>query len=113
MTTETMGARLKASREYAGLSTGQVAYRLGIACFHVEDWEADRADPGEPNLERLSRIYDVARTRLREGFVEATEGETLAGVVCTRSLRKMTARDRDELVRFTAFLQNSRQGARG
>ncbi|MBB4120405.1 helix-turn-helix domain-containing protein [Martelella radicis] len=50
---DTLGGRLLAARERAGLSLADLAGRLGVTRETVRNWECDRS---EPSLERLVRI---------------------------------------------------------
>ncbi|MAM13119.1 MAG: hypothetical protein CML23_22225 [Rhizobiaceae bacterium] len=50
---DTLGGRLLAARESAGLSLAELAGHLGVSRETVRNWECDRS---EPSLERLVRI---------------------------------------------------------
>ena len=42
---DTLGGRLLAARESAGLSLNTAAERLGVAPLTLRNWECDRAEP--------------------------------------------------------------------
>nr|WP_272211269.1 helix-turn-helix domain-containing protein [Marinicella sp. W31]MDC2877156.1 helix-turn-helix domain-containing protein [Marinicella sp. W31] len=57
---DTLGGRLLAARESAGISLADLAGRLGVRRETVRNWECDRA---EPSLERLVRIAGLLNVR--------------------------------------------------
>ena len=57
---DTLGGRLLAARERAGLSLADLAGRLGVTRETVRNWECDRS---EPSLERLVRIAGHLKVR--------------------------------------------------
>lgn len=57
---DTLGGRLLAARESAGMSPAELAGRLGVTRETLRNWECDRA---APSLERLVRIASVLKVR--------------------------------------------------
>lgn len=57
--TNTLGARLKAAREAAGLSQLDVSLRLEVDTTTISRWENDRLFGGLPRLVQLAEMYGV------------------------------------------------------
>ncbi|WP_180897161.1 helix-turn-helix domain-containing protein [Martelella soudanensis] len=57
---DTLGGRLLAARESAGLSLDAAAERLGVTPLTLRNWECDRC---EPTVERLVRMADILGVR--------------------------------------------------
>lgn len=55
----TLGDRLTAARESAGLALDELAAQLGVRVETVEGWEADQAEPRAVILGRLSGMLGV------------------------------------------------------
>lgn len=49
-----IGQRIKESREYAGLSQGELARRLGVSQPSVSDWENCKSEPSVENMRALA-----------------------------------------------------------
>jgi len=56
----TLGDRLGAAREKAGLSRGELARRLGVQRATVAAWEADRSEPRANRLQMVSGMLNVS-----------------------------------------------------
>ncbi len=69
----TFGDRLAAAREAAGMSTEELARRLGVKVTTMQGWEADRSEPRANRLQMLSGILNVSIVWLLTG-----EGEGLS-----------------------------------
>lgn len=55
--TQTLGERIRAAREREGLSTTQLAERLGISSSTVRAWEGDRISRPTPRVARIFEDY--------------------------------------------------------
>ena len=63
----TFGDRLARAREYAGMSQGQLAHRLGVKAITLRNWEADRSEPRANRLQMLSGLLNVSIVWLMTG----------------------------------------------
>lgn len=63
----TLGDRLTAAREFAGLSVAELAERLGVRDTALEAWEGDQAEPGTVFLGRLPGMLGVSLVWLLTG----------------------------------------------
>lgn len=77
----TLGDRLTAGREGAGLSLETLAARVGVSVETLQAWEADMAEPRANRLSTLSGVLDVSLrwllTGQGEGIEEPGSGETV------------------------------------
>jgi transcriptional regulator with XRE-family HTH domain len=64
---DTLGGRLAHARDAAGLTTKELAARLGVASKTVANWESDRAEPRSNRLSRLAGLLGVSPTWLLAG----------------------------------------------
>ena len=60
----TLGGRIIYAREQQGLSTAQLARRLGIESTTLQEWESDRAQPRANRLTTLASMLNVSPTWL-------------------------------------------------
>ncbi|SFE56923.1 helix-turn-helix domain-containing protein [Roseivivax sediminis] len=63
----TFGDRLAAAREAAGMSSEDLAKRLGVKHSTLQGWEADRNEPRANRLQMLSGILNVSIVWLLTG----------------------------------------------
>ena len=74
---DTMGGRLQRARDAIGLTTAQVASRLGVRTATVQAWENDRSQPRANKLQMLAGLLSVNLAWLIDGRgrgpVEASE----------------------------------------
>ncbi|WP_209010734.1 helix-turn-helix domain-containing protein [Labrenzia sp. PHM005] len=63
----TLGERICKARDIAGLSTAQLARRLGIKTATMHSWESDRSEPRSNKLILLAGILNVSPTWLLVG----------------------------------------------
>lgn len=70
----TTGSRIELSRNQLGLSTGQLATRIGVQRKTLENWENDRSQPRVDKLMRLAGILQVPLVWLLSG--ETVHGTT-------------------------------------
>ncbi len=98
------GGRLRAAREYVGLDVAGAAAASGVAEGNLAAIEAGRAAVDELTLQRLGRAYGV-----RSSYFIESEAELHAGavVVLGRLAGELAGHDRDEALRFAAYLRHS------
>lgn len=63
----TLGERICKARDAAGLSTAQLARRLGIKTSTLHSWESDRSEPRSNKLVLLAGVLNVSPTWLLVG----------------------------------------------
>lgn len=77
--TATMGDRIAAAREAAGLTQQGMAERIGVRRRTLLDWENDRAEPRANRLTMMSGILGVSMrwlmTGVGEDLVAPADGE--------------------------------------
>jgi HTH-type transcriptional regulator, cell division transcriptional repressor len=98
---DTLGGRIVHARETAGLTTGELAARLGVTAKTMANWENDRAEPRSNKLNTLAGLLGVSPTWLLAGrgaapsAKEENGGHELQGeigrikVEATRLLRRI------------------------
>ena len=68
---DTLGGRICAARETLGLSTAQLARRLGVKTATMSGWELDRAEPRSNKLVMLAGVLNVSPSWLLTGVGES------------------------------------------
>ena len=63
----TLGERICKARDISGLSTAQLARRLGIKTSTLQSWESDRSEPRSNKLILLAGVLNVSPTWLLVG----------------------------------------------
>jgi len=63
----TLGERICKARDALGLSTAQLARRLGIKTSTLQGWESDRSEPRSNKLVLLAGVLNVSPTWLLVG----------------------------------------------
>jgi len=66
-TQATLGDRLTAAREAAGLSLNELASRLGVRAKTLRDWENDVSEPRANRLQMLAALLGVSLRWLLTG----------------------------------------------
>ena len=66
-----IGGRLTRAREAKGLTTSQLARRIGVETQTLHNWETDRKAPRSNRLAMLAGILDVSPTWILVGRGEA------------------------------------------
>lgn len=95
-----IGARLRQAREYVGLLQEEVASALGIPRASVSALESGKRRVTGLEVRRLARIYrKPVGWLLGENDIELTDAEPLF-----RATESLSARDRDQVLRFAEFL---------
>jgi transcriptional regulator with XRE-family HTH domain len=102
-----IGARLRAAREYVGLSQELVAQHLNIPRPAVSAMERGSRKVSGLELKKLARLYG----RPVDHFLGGEEEEVLeadeVGAALFRAARQLSDRDRQQVLQFAEFLRNS------
>jgi transcriptional regulator with XRE-family HTH domain len=64
----TLGARIIEAREAMGLTTAQLARRLGVRTSTIAGWESNRTEPRSNRLQMLAGLLGVSPTWLLVGL---------------------------------------------
>jgi transcriptional regulator with XRE-family HTH domain len=81
---DTFGGRLSRARAATGLTTKELAWRLGVGAPTVRAWECDRSQPSAQRMNKLSGLLNVSLSWLLHGMGTAPvdpEDESAAGLV--------------------------------
>lgn len=110
--TATLGDRLAAARQTAGLTQADLAARIGVSPDQVHDWENDRTEPRANRIAILAGLLGVSVTWLLTGVGDGVPGPDAsgaftrgwdAGAETARAFRiRMVADDLTEARRFWA-----------
>ncbi|MEK9725078.1 MAG: helix-turn-helix domain-containing protein [Rhodospirillaceae bacterium] len=68
---DTLGGRIQSARAALGLSTAQLARRVGVAAKTMHNWETDRAQPRANKLQMVAGVLNVPPMWLLGGAGEA------------------------------------------
>ncbi|MGH3829460.1 MAG: helix-turn-helix domain-containing protein [Pseudonocardiaceae bacterium] len=99
-----LGERLRAAREYLGLSQSDVAEFLGLSRPAVTNMETGNRKVSADELARLARLYH----RPYEYFMgEASMEEDITTAALYRATRDLSDHDRDQVLRFAQFLRTA------
>ncbi|GLQ04821.1 helix-turn-helix domain-containing protein [Sneathiella chinensis] len=82
----TMGGRIQMARAARGLSSKQLALRIGVLPKTLGNWERDRSEPRINRLQEIANILNVSLVWLLGGDVENSEMELDAKFDETASL---------------------------
>jgi transcriptional regulator with XRE-family HTH domain len=99
---EAIAARLRAAREHAGLSQGQVAKRLGFQRPTISEIEAARRKVAVEELSRFAQIYDVSVSWVTNGDSEVPDP---AVELAARELAKLKKDDLDNVLQLLRTLR--------
>ena len=69
----TLGERIKACRQHAGMSQEKVAELVGISRQAVTKWESDQSAPNTENLFKLAEIFGTTVDLLLNSEEESNE----------------------------------------
>jgi HTH-type transcriptional regulator, cell division transcriptional repressor len=94
----TYGDRITWAREAAGLTSADLARRLGVRLTTVEAWENDRAEPRANRLQMMAGMLNVSLRWLLTGMGDGLDGPPGDGVTGPdqRALLGDLARLRDQ-----------------
>lgn len=97
-----IATRLRAAREQAGLSQGQVAKLLNVKRPTVSEMEAGRRRVSAEELSQLAQIYDVSASWLVKNQPEITDPRI---DLAARELAKLKQEDLDTVIGFLQTLR--------
>jgi transcriptional regulator with XRE-family HTH domain len=100
-----LGERLRRSREYLGLSQGEVAEYLELSRPAITNIEAGRRKVSTFELARLARLYRQPYEYFLGEVPELPEDETTGALF--RTARDLSAGDKEQVLRFAQFLRNA------
>ena len=102
-----LGARLRAAREYVGLSQEMVGQHLDIPRPAVSAMEHGTRKVSGLELKKLARLYGrPVGYFLGEDDDPVLEADEV-GAALFRATRQLSDRDRDQVLQFAEFLRNS------
>ena len=78
--TDTLGGRIAFARERAGLSTAQLARRLGIKTRTLANWEREATVPRTNRLVMLAQFLNVTPAWLLEGEADYAPQAASSGI---------------------------------
>ena len=99
-----LSERLKEAREYRGLSQEEVARHLGVPRSAISLIESGSRRVSAPEFSRLAKLYQISMESLAGQEQETSEPESVRLVA--RAAAKLSATDRDEVLRFAQFLRS-------
>ena len=108
---DSVGARIAQAREAAGLSTAQLARRLGVRTQTLASWEHGRAEPRANRLVMMAGLLNVSPTWLLIGQGEGpadTPSEialVMGELSQLRAMQERTAQIIDRLGHHVASLE--------
>ena len=106
---EIIAARLKEAREYLGLSQQEVADALKLPRSAISLIETAQRGVESVELKAFAELY-----RRPIGHFTGEETQTMAGelAMLAKQVAKLSAQDRDELLRFSEYLvQRAKAGS--
>lgn len=74
---DTLGGRLSRARDAVGMTTAQLARRLGVQTSTLQAWESDRSQPRANRLSMLAGVLNVSLSWLLYGVGTAPIDEDL------------------------------------
>lgn len=108
---ERLSQRLREAREYLGLSQEFVAEQLEIPRAAVSAMETAKRKVSSLELKQLSRLY----RRNYDYFLgeqQAAEPEDTVAQALFRTTKKLSDKDREQVLKFAQFLRQSEGGPR-
>jgi transcriptional regulator with XRE-family HTH domain len=100
-----LGERLRRSREYLGLSQGEVADHMKLSRPAITNMESGRRKVSTFELARLARLYRQPYEYFLGEVPEVAEDETTGALF--RTARDLSERDKEQVLRFAQFLRNA------
>lgn len=100
------GERLRAARQFRGMTIGEVANEIGVTTQSVSQFENNKTEPRVENLFRIVNLLGFPR----EYFYEADEGSITVGNTYFRSLSTTTARNRKMQIEKVKLLAKIYEG---
>ena len=102
-----LATRLRAAREQAGLSQGQVAKMLGLHRPSISEMEAGRRKVSSGELAQLARIYAVGVSWLTREESQVTEDTVARIELAARSLANLKRDDLDKVITLLNALRDA------
>jgi transcriptional regulator with XRE-family HTH domain len=106
---EAIASRLRAARENAGLSQGQVARLIGYQRPTISEIEAGRRRVSTEELAKLCEIYDVSISWIATEQAEVSNPNVM---LAARELAKLTSEDLDKVMHLLQTLRKSERKTR-
>lgn len=78
---DTLGGRLSRAREACGMTTAQLARRLGIKTATLQSWESDRSEPRANRLATIAGVLNISMAWLIHGVGDAPNDDMHSDVV--------------------------------
>jgi transcriptional regulator with XRE-family HTH domain len=100
-----LGERLRRSREYLGLSQGEVAEHMKLSRPAISNMESGKRKVSTFELARLARLYHQPQEYFLGEAPEVAEDETAGALF--RTTRGLSERDKEQVLRFAQFLRNA------
>lgn len=99
--------RIRAAREMAGLSQGQVAKLLGLHRPSISEIEAGNRRVSADELLRLAELFDVSVSWLVAETAERLETDDPKLQLAARELSKLKPEDLDRLMKLLAAMREN------
>lgn len=102
-----IATRMRAAREQAGLSQGQVARMLGLHRPSISEAEAGRRKISAEELTQLAQIYGVSSSWLAGDDANGYEQVDVRVELAARELAKLKPEDLDRLMQLLSTLRTN------
>ena len=102
---ETIGGRIAYARERSGLSTAQLARRLGVKSRTLAKWERDESEPRANRLVMLAQLLGVAPAWFFEGEEDYAPEMTMPALVHIREQLELAKRTIEHLSQIVENLE--------
>ena len=99
--------RIRAAREMAGLSQGQVAKLLGLHRPSISEIEGGNRRVSADELSRLAKLFDVSMSWLVAETAERLETDDPNLQLAARELSKLKPEDLDRLMKLLAAMREN------
>lgn len=76
---DTLGGRLSRARDASGMTSAQLARRVGVQLSTIRAWECDRAQPRANRLSTLAGVLSVSLSWLLHGIGAAPSDDDAHG----------------------------------
>nr|WP_246470687.1 helix-turn-helix transcriptional regulator [Aminobacter carboxidus] len=77
------------AREASGLSTGDLAWRLGIKIATVNAWERDRSQPGAHRITKLAGLLGTSISWILHGIGPAPREDDLSAASISLQMERL------------------------
>jgi transcriptional regulator with XRE-family HTH domain len=100
-----LGARLRSSREFLGLSQEEVAEHMGLSRPAISNVEAGKRKVSTQELRRFAELYRRPYEYFLGEAQELTDDETSGALF--RATKELSEGDKEQVLRFAEFLRNA------